>query len=494
MQASDSGRSRWNSALPRTEMIKQFIAGKWRQGSGRGSFSVRNPATGGVTGEYPWSSDADIDDAVMSAERGFQEWSAVPHWTRHLVLLKVADHLQAHAIDTARAITKEQGKPLFESVAEVERAADFFRWAAGQGVRVYDRVIPSRVVGERHVAARRPVGVVCALTPWNYPIVLPAKKISAALAAGCSVILKASEETPSGAIAIVEACLEAGVPGNAINLLMGNPEQISNRLIAHPIVKKISFTGSISVGKHLASKAGAAMKPCTLELGGHAPVIVMDDVDAEAVARLCVQKKFSNAGQACISPSRFLVHSGIYEEFSSAFLAASSAISVGSGEAPGVTMGPLANARRLQAISSLVEDCRVSGADILTGGVSPEGEGYFYPPTVIHVSDRTLRIMNEEPFGPTATISMFKELADMVEEANRLPVGLAAYAFTSKPSHQSYLAEALQAGLVGINLLPGHLPEDPFGGWKESGFGLEGGEEGIDAYLSGKLVCSSSYC
>jgi len=472
--------------------VKQYWGGKWRDGSGSDRFEVLNPATAEVLGSYPFATQDEVEGAIAAASEGFREWSTTPAWERKLILLKVAETLDARADLIAVAITNEQGKPVDEAVAEVKRAADFFRWAAGQAVRIYDRVIPSRFASERHVAERRPIGVVCALTPWNYPIVLPAKKLSAALAAGCSVVLKASEETPTGAVELVRACIDAGVPENAICLLFGDPEEISDVLIRDRRVKKVSFTGSIPVGKLLAAKAGAQMKPCTLELGGHAPVLVFEGVNVEAVAKLCVQKKFSNAGQACISPSRFLIQDAVFSSFRDAFIEACDSINVGDGGDSSVNMGPLANARRRDAVRDIVEDCRSQGARIILGGDAPRAPGFFFNPTVIQAEDFNLRVFNEEPFGPIATLTPFAETKSMIAEANRLNVGLAAYAFCADSSQQHMVSQALEAGLVGINLLPGHLPEDPFGGCKQSGFGLEGGEEAVDAYLTSRLVCSGT--
>lgn len=467
--------------------IQLCIAGDWTDGGSDTGFQVLDPAAGSVRATFQGASPEDVDRAAASAIVGFEAWSTTPAWSRGMVLLQVGDILRARRARIAVGITAEQGKPLEESLAEVARAADFFTWAGGAAPRLHGRWIPSRD-GSEIVADVAPIGPVCAMTPWNYPLILLAKKLSAALAAGCSVVLKPSEETPGAAIELVEACQDAGIPPDVLNLVIGDPAMISRRLIAHPGIRKVSFTGSIEVGRLLAGQAGQALKPITLELGGHAPVIVCDDIDVAVTAKLLVERKFHNAGQACIAPSRFFVHERVFDDFLEAFAEAAKGLRIGSGSTPGVQMGPLANARRLAAMEEIVEDSLRHGGDIVTGGRRLPGDGFFFSPTVIRRPGAQSKAMTQEPFGPVAAIVPFATLDEAIQQANALPYGLAAYGFTNEPGRQARLAAALQAGLVGVNTLPGHLPEYPLGGWKDSGMGVEGGAEAIDSYLIRRLV------
>jgi succinate-semialdehyde dehydrogenase/glutarate-semialdehyde dehydrogenase len=467
--------------------VQQCIAGAWREGRGLERFAVHDPATGEVAASYAGASEDDVDAAAASAAQGFADWSSTPAWTRGLVLLRVGELLRAGRDRFARLISAEQGKPLAESLAEVARAADFFTWAGGEAPRLADRIVPSRDAAEL-VAASQPMGVVCLLTPWNYPLILIAKKVSAALAAGCACVLKPSEETPGVAVALVQACQDAGVPPNALNLLLGEPAMISRRLIAHPVVRKVSFTGSVPVGRLLAEQAACALKPITLELGGHAPVIVCDDAPVEAVAAALCARKFHNAGQACIAPSRIFVAAPVFDRFLSAFTAAAQSVRLGPGLEPATGMGPLANPRRLAAMESFVDDALRRGGEITAGGRRRTGPGWFFEPTVVARPAPDARLMTEEPFGPIAAVVPFNRLDDAVAQANALPYGLAAYAFAEDPAVQQRLARGLEAGLVGVNDLPGHLPEYPLGGWKESGLGVEGGAEAIESYRIRKLI------
>ena len=471
--------------------VSQFIAGQWRAGTGRQRISIEDPATNNPLANYSGASVLDLEKAVASAEKGLKEWSSTPVWNRQLILLKTGELLRERCESIARSITIEQGKLLKESRDEVLRAADFFTWAAGEAVRTYERIVPSRSEELQRVS-REPIGVVCAFTPWNYPIILVAKKVAAALAAGCAIILKPSEETPSGACALVQACLDAGLPADALNLVLGEPSEISEFLISHPAVRKITFTGSTSVGKILAAKASALMKSSTMELGGHAPVIIADDVDIPAVVEQLVVKKYHNAGQACISPTRFFVQSGAYHDFIEAFAEKARSIKIGSGLDESSGMGPLANARRLKAVRELIHDATARGSELVTGGNLTSNAGNFLQPTVLSCVDDLAIAMNEEPFGPLALFSPYNSPEEAIFRANRLDYGLAAYAFTSNPKLQDYFQRELQAGLVGINTTPGHVPEIPLGGWKDSGMGLEGGAEALDAYLINKLISRKS--
>jgi len=470
--------------------MKQLINGRWRYGSGEESICVVDPASEDVLYKTRCATASDLDLATASAQSGFTCWAATSAWDRQQILLRIGNLLRQRVDKIAPKITSEQGKTIQESSLEVQRAADFFTWGATAAVRIEDRIVPSRSSREEHRVVKRPIGPVAAFTPWNYPIVLPAKKLSAALAAGCSVILKPSEETPSAAVELVKCCLDAGLPENVLNLVWGDPADISSHLLNQSQIQKVSFTGSVPVGKSLARQAAATMTPITLELGGHAPVIVCSDVDIESVVKLCVTAKFNNTGQACISPSRFFICRTIYHDFVDEFARQASLLRVGPGNDPLTDMGPLANPRRLEAIGRLVADAAERGGNIVIGGKANERPGYFYPATVISNVPLSAEIMSTEPFGPTATFKPYAQLSHAIEWANSLPVGLAAYAFTTNPDSQRQLTEQLEAGMIGMNMLPGHLPEDPFGGWKESGLGLEGGIEAVDGYLKTKLLCS----
>jgi succinate-semialdehyde dehydrogenase/glutarate-semialdehyde dehydrogenase len=382
----------------------------------------------------------------------------------------------------------EQGKPLGEAKAEVLAGADIIDWFAEEGRRAYGRVIPARAQGIYQLVLREPVGPVAAFTPWNFPINQVVRKLSAAVATGCSIIVKAPEETPASPAELLRCFVDAGIPAGVVGLVYGVPAEISQYLIPHPVIRKITFTGSTPVGKQLAALAGLHMKRTTMELGGHAPVIVFDDVDADAVARTMAGSKFRNAGQVCVSPTRFLVQEGVYKQFVERFVEHTKAIRVGNGLEKGVSMGPLANPRRPAAMDAHIEDARKAGATIQTGGHRIGSQGNFFEPTVITELDRSARAMNEEPFGPLAVINPFSTFEDAVAEANRLPFGLASYAFTRSAKTAQAIAAELEAGMVTINHLGLALPEVPFGGIKDSGYGSEGGSEAIEPYLNIKFV------
>jgi succinate-semialdehyde dehydrogenase/glutarate-semialdehyde dehydrogenase len=385
-------------------------------------------------------------------------------------------------------MTMEQGKPVGEAKAEVLAGADIIDWFAEEGRRAYGRVIPARAQGIYQLVLREPVGPVAAFTPWNFPINQVVRKLSAAVATGCSIIVKAPEETPASPAELLRCFVDAGIPAGVVGLVYGVPAEISQYLIPHPVIRKITFTGSTPVGKQLAALAGLHMKRTTMELGGHAPVIVFDDVDADAVARTMAGSKFRNAGQVCVSPTRFLVQEGVYKQFVERFVEHTKAIRVGNGLEKGVSMGPLANPRRPAAMDAHIEDARKAGATIQTGGHRIGSQGNFFEPTVITELDRSARAMNEEPFGPLAVINPFSTFEDAVAEANRLPFGLASYAFTRSAKTAQAIAAELEAGMVTINHLGLALPEVPFGGIKDSGYGSEGGSEAIEPYLNIKFV------
>jgi succinate-semialdehyde dehydrogenase/glutarate-semialdehyde dehydrogenase len=464
------------------------IAGEWRASRSGRTIPVVNPATEERIGTIPHADRADMDEALAAAERGFRAWRKVSAFERSRIMRKAANLLRERVDSIARLMTQEQGKPLPEAKGETLAGADVIDWFAEEARRAYGRVIPARAEGVYQLVVKEPVGPVAAFTPWNFPINQIVRKLSAALAAGCSIIVKAPEETPASPAELIRAFLDAGVPGDVIGLLYGVPSEISEYLIPHPVIRKISFTGSTPVGKHLAALAGKHMKRVTMELGGHAPAIVFDDADLDTAAKILSANKFRNAGQVCVSPTRFLIQEGVYEGFVERFTAAAQAIKVGNGLEEGVTMGPLANERRIPAIEALVQDAVSQGAKLKAGGKRIGNKGYFYEPTVLADVPKSARAMNEEPFGPLALISRFRSFDEVVEEANRLPFGLAAYAYTSSAKTAQAIAANVESGMMSINHHGLALPEVPFGGVKDSGYGSEGGSEAIEAYLNTKFV------
>lgn len=468
-----------------------LVGGKWTRGNGYREEPVTNPATGELLGLLPHASPADLESAVQAARRGFAVWSATPAMERRRVLLEAARLLRERTLVLAQVLTLEQGKTLAESRAELASAIDVFEWYAEETRRIYGRTIPARQAGTMQLVTQEPIGVAAAFTPWNFPALTPARKIAGALAAGCSCIIKASEETPATCIALAEACVDAGLPPGVLNLVFGVPAEVSETLLAHPLVSKVSFTGSIAVGKHLSMLAAAhGMKRTTMELGGHAPVLVFDDADVEQAAEICAAGRFRNAGQVCVAPSRFYVQRGVYDRFVERFAQAAQRLVVGDGLQPGVTMGPLANARRVEAMQRFVDDAIARRSRVVCGGGALEREGFFWQPTVLaDVPDAALA-MREETFGPIAPISPFDSLEEALQRANALPFGLAAYVFTRSGSLSAAASGGLAAGMVGVNHLGISLAEAPFGGVKESGIGSEGGTEGLQAYLVTKFVSS----
>ncbi len=464
------------------------IAGNWRAGSEGSGADVLNPATGSSVGRVAFATVGDLDEALHAAAHGLQEWSAVSPWERGAILRRAADNLRANSDVAARTMTLEQGKTLVEAKAEVVRSADFLEWGGEQARRISGRTLRGRDAGHRIEVETHPIGVVAAFTPWNFPMALAAKKFAGALGAGCSIICKPSEETPGSVLVMVKALLDAGVPPAAVGVVFGDPNRISSHLIASPIVAKITFTGSIPIGKLLAAAAGAAMKPVTMELGGHAPTIVCGDVDPERAADFLARAKFANAGQICLSPTRFFVEESIHAKFAARFAEHARAWRVGDGLDPQTQMGPLANERRLQAISHLVEDARERGATVAAGGERIGGRGFFYRPTVLTNVPEESDILHSEPFGPVAPILPFQNEERMLQQANALEFGLSAYVFTGDANRQQRLKDALQFGCVGINDVVTHPPEVPLGGWKESGNGTEGGIEILEPYQKTRFV------
>jgi succinate-semialdehyde dehydrogenase/glutarate-semialdehyde dehydrogenase len=468
--------------------VSLFIDGTWCKGAGGRRQPVLNPATGEAIGSVPHAAQADLDRALAAAEKGFAVWRKVSAFERYKILGKAAEILRSRADQIATILTLEQGKPVGEAKMETLASADLIDWFGEEGRRAYGRIVPARAENIYQAVVKEPVGPVAAFTPWNFPINQAVRKISAALAAGCSVIIKGPEETPASCAALVQAYADAGVPAGVVNLVFGIPAEISEYLIPHPVIRKVSFTGSTSVGKHLASLAGRHMKRATMELGGHAPAIVFEDADIDASAKLLSAAKFRNAGQVCISPTRFLVHEKVYGTFLDKFVAAAKAIKVGDGLDNETRMGPLANMRRVEAMEHLVSDAVAKGAKIETGGKRIGNKGNFFEPTVLTAVPQSASIMNEEPFGPIAPITPFKDFDSVVTEANRLPYGLAAYAYTNSGKTAAAIGAALESGMVSINHHGLALPELPFGGIKDSGYGSEGGSEAIEGYLIGKVI------
>lgn len=465
-----------------------LIDGERLGAEGRACRPVINPATAEVLGQLPLASPADLDRALAAAERSWPAWRALAPVARGKIIKKAADLLRARAEDIARVATMEEGKTLAETRIEVGMAADTLEWYAEEGRRAYGRVLPQRAPGLRLTVVKEPVGPVAAFAPWNFPLGNPARKLGAALAAGCTCILKPAEEAPASALAVAGALIEAGLPPGVLAVVFGEPAVVSEHLIRSPIIRKVSFTGSVPVGKHLAHLATDGMKRTTMELGGHAPVLVFDDIDVDKVLDLAVAAKYRNAGQVCVSPTRFYVHRSIYGRFCDGFARRAAALPVGNGLDAANRMGPLAHARRIEWVDRLVRDAREAGARVLAGGERLGGPGFFYAPTVLADIPRTARVMNEEPFGPIALLNPFDELDEVIAEANRLPFGLAAFAFTGSAHRVNVLGERIEAGMIGLNSFQISVPESPFGGVKESGHGSEEGIEGLDACLVTKFI------
>ncbi len=465
-----------------------LIDGVWTKAEAGRSLPVANPATGEVNGTVAHASRGDLDRALEAADKGFRVWRKVSAYDRAKLMRKAADLLRDRAERIARLMTLEQGKPLAEAKGETLAGADVIDWFAEEARRAYGRVVPARVEGIYQLVLKEPVGPVAAFTPWNFPINQVVRKLSAALAAGCSIIAKAPEETPASPAELIRCFVDAGLPAGVVNLVYGVPAEISEYLIPHPVIRKISFTGSTVIGKQLAALAGAHMKRVTMELGGHAPAIVFADADVDTAVKILSANKLRNAGQVCISPTRFLVQEPVYDAFVEQFTARIKAAKVGDGQDSATTMGPLANPRRIAAMESFIGDAAKHGARVRAGGNRIGNKGNFFEPTVLTDVPLDARIMNEEPFGPVAVISRFAGFDDVVTEANRLPFGLASYAYTRSAKTANAIAAAVEAGMMSINHHGLALPEVPFGGVKDSGYGSEGGLEAIEAYLNTKFV------
>lgn len=473
--------------------VQLHIAGQWRGGSAGQTMPIQNPATGDTLAQLAVASRADLDAALAAADRGFAAWRKVSAFERSKVLRKAADLLRARADEIARIMTLEQGKPLAEARVEVMAGADTMDWFAEEGRRAYGRVIPPRAEGVMQFVLREPVGPVAAFTPWNFPINQAVRKVAAALCTGCSVILKGPEDTPASCAELIRALLDAGVPGDVVGLVYGDPATISSYLIPHPVIRKMSFTGSTAVGKQLAALAGQHMKRATMELGGHAPAIVFRDADVAKAVSVLGANKFRNAGQVCVAPTRFLVHESVFDSFVDRFVGFAQDLKVGDGLQEGVKMGPLAHGRRIEAMEAFVADAQDKGATLRTGGKRIGNRGHFFEPTVFTDVPLDARIMNEEPFGPIAAIQRFSDDEEAFAEANRLPYGLAAYAYTRSAETATKLATRVESGMMSINHHGIALPETPFGGVKDSGYGSEGGSEAIEGYLNTRFVTQASF-
>ncbi len=463
-----------------------YIAGKWRTASGN-SQDVIDPASGMSIGAVPLADEADLSEALEAADRGFKAWRATPGETRAAVLSRAAALIRERAKTLAAIASREQGKPLAEALGEAGAAAAILEFHAGEAVRIYGRVLP-RPSGWRSLVVRQPIGPVAAFCAWNFPLINVVRKLSPALAAGCSVILKPSEATPASANAVMQCLIDAGLPGDVAQIVFGVPDKVSRQLLASPITRKLSFTGSVSVGKHLLGLAANTVMKSTMELGGHAPVLVFDDCDVEKTLDTLVGHKFRNAGQVCISPTRFFVHEAIHDRFAAGFAERARALRVGLGSAADTQMGPMANARRPDVIERLVADAVGRGAHALAGGSRIGNNGYFYQPTVLSGVPLDAEAMNQEPFGPLALMHPFSTLDQAVDLANRLPFGLASYCFTENGRRQMELGERIEAGMVCINNVRTAWPDAPFLGIKESGFGSEDGPEGIEAHMITKAI------
>lgn len=447
-----------------------------------------NPATGETLAAAPTATQSDLDEALSAADKAYSVWSGKTALERSDILREAAQLLRERADYIGYVSTLEQGKLVSESIAEVHASAATYEWYAEEARRAYGRIVPTKFPGVRHMVIKQPIGPVAAFSPWNFPTTIPSRKIGAAIAAGCSMIIKPAGETPVSVMELVRALDDAGLPKGVINVVHGEPSMISTHLIASPIIKKISFTGSTRVGKHLAGLAAKSMIPATMELGGHAPVIVFNDADLDLAVNSLAALKFRNAGQICICPTRFLLQDDIHDEFVARFSQKVNEIRVGNGLDPSSTMGPLAHDRRPQQLAELVDDAVHKGAKVISGGSPIEGDGYYWQPTLLAEVPDDSRIMKEEPFGPVAVTRRFSSFDEAVEQANNTPYGLAGYAFSSNVRTCADLADSVDVGMLGINftLLTG--PETPFGGVKESGYGSEGGIEGLEAYLKTKYV------
>ena len=472
-------------SYPDTQLL---IDGQWQDAASGKTIPVHNPATGEVIGQLAHAGKEDLDRALAAAEKGFAIWKNTSAHERQATMRKAAALLKERADAIAALLTQEQGKPLAEAKVEVMAGVGIIEWFADEALRLYGRIVPARRGDVQQMVIKEPVGPVAAFTPWNFPVNQIVRKISAALATGCSFLCKAPEETPASPAALFQCFVDAGVPAGVIGLVYGDPHEISSYLIPHPVIRKVTFTGSTAVGKQLAAMAGAHMKRCTMELGGHAPVIIAEDADVELAVKSAGAAKLRNAGQVCISPTRFLVHKSLEKQFTEQVVAYFESIKVGNGLDADTKMGPLANPRRITAMKQLVANAQDKGAKLLLGGKTLSDAGNFYAPTVLADVPLDADVFNNEPFGPVVAMRTFEKLDEAITEANRLPYGLAAYAFTSSLKNAHQLSQQVETGMLWINQPAVASAEMPFGGVKDSGYGSEGGPEALEAYLVPKAV------
>lgn len=467
-----------------------YIGGEWCEAAGGDELAVIDPATEEEIDRVPRAAPSDLDRALESALDGFRTWREVDAWTRAAKLRLVSDLIRERHEAIAHVMTSEQGKTLGEARGEVLAAADQFDWFADEARRLYGRVVDGHTRDVRLLVLRQPVGPVAAFTAWNFPALLPARKIAPALAAGCSIVMKPAEEAPRTAFCLAQACHDAGIPAGVVNMVTGDPAEISRHLIASGVIRKVSLTGSVPVGEQLLRQCAEEVLPITLELGGHSPVLVFEDADVEAAAATCVQAKFRNCGQVCISPTRFFVQEPLVEAFTEAVVNRVKTLRLGPGVEPDTDVGPMANQRRRQAVDALVKDAIACGARLRTGGGAPAGRdrGFFYEPTVLTGVPEDAQLLRTEPFGPLLPILPFRDTEEGIARANDSSYGLAGYVFTARTSTALLAAEALDVGMVGVNNLVIATAEAPFGGVKRSGFGREGGVEGLEAYSVPKYV------
>ncbi|WP_048441512.1 NAD-dependent succinate-semialdehyde dehydrogenase [Caenimonas sp. SL110] len=465
-----------------------YIDGEFLNAQGRETVELRDPGTGQVIGALPLATRDDLDRALRAADRAFRSWRHSSPMDRSRILRTVGTLSRERAPEIGACITREMGKPLAEAIAEVTNCADHSDWHAEEARRIYGRVIPARLPNVRQMVLHEPIGVCAAFTPWNFPFNQAIRKISAAVAAGCTIVIKGSEEAPSAVLAIARLFHEAGLPHGVLNVVFGKPAEVSRHLIESALTRKVSFTGSVPVGKQLAALAGMHMKRVTMELGGHAPVIVAGDADVERAADLLAAWKFRNAGQVCVSPTRFFLHESIQDRFLARFVERTRTIRVGHGLESNSTMGPLAHSRRTQAIEELVGDAVAQGASVEHGGARLHAGSNYFAPTVLSGVPDGANVMNSEPFGPVAACTTFREIDEVVQRSNALPYGLAAYAFTTSTRTALALQNGIEAGMVSLNHIGIGMAETPFGGVKDSGFGSEGGAETLQSYLTTKFV------
>lgn len=468
--------------------LDMLIGGQWRPGRSGQTHAVIDPSTEEVIGQLPLANLDDLDDALAAAQAGFEVWRKTSAFERAKVLERAAHLMTERAEHIGHLMSLEQGKIASDGAMEARTSADIIKWFAEEGRRSYGRIVPGTLPNSRQLVLKVPVGPIAAFTPWNIPVRIPVRTVAGALAAGCSVVLKPAEETPAATLEAMRCFHDAGLPPGVLNVVFGNPSEVSTHLITSPITRGVAFTGSIPVGRQLLKLAADGIKKVVMELGGHAPVIICDDADVDRIVPMLANFKFRNAGQACISPTRFYVQKGIYEHFVERFVAYAESLKIGGGRDAGVQMSPLANARRLDATHALVQDALEHGAKLRLGGARLPRPGYFYSPTILQDVPESARVMNEEPFGPIAPIASFDTIEEVLVRANRLDVGLAAYAFTRSDRQALQLSEGLEAGMVGINTIQVSGPEVPFGGLKQSGIGSENGIEGMQAYLVTKFV------